>query len=99
MYDIWKNLLKYINLEHAWHAICLLQSMWKIQSIFFFFWELKKKTKWKIQSKCDTKHAMHYVLFYCTKLMQIRNNFRWHLFIIEPTKYTLWSIVYKIKKN
>ena len=31
--------------------------------------------------------------------MQIRNNFIWHLFIIEPTKYTLYLIVYKIKKN
>ena len=63
--------------------------------LFYFFWRIK----WKIQNKCDTKHAMHYILFYCTKLMQIRNNFRWHLFIIELAKYTLCSIVYKIKKN
>ena len=66
--------------------------------VFFFFLRIKK-TKWKVQIKCDAKHAMLYVLFYCTKLMQIRNNFRWHLFIIEPTKYTLCSIVYKIKKS
>ena len=46
-----------------------------------------------------SKYKMHYVLFYCTKLTQIRNNFIWHLFIIEPTKYTLYLIVYKIKKN
>ena len=83
----------------------LIQNMHDIQYVcynqcgkykgFFFFLRIK----WKIQSKCDTKHAMHYILFYCTKLMQIRNNFRWHLFIIELAKYTLCLIVYKIKKS
>ena len=53
----------------------------------------------EIVYKIMSKYKMHYVLFYCTKLTQIMNNFIWHLFIIEPAKYTLFLIVYKIKKN
>ena len=85
---------------HDMQYVCYNQCG-KYKVFFFFFLRIKKKKKpkWKIQSMCDTKHAMHYILFYCTKLMQIRNNFRWHLFIIEIAKYTLCSIVYKIKTS
>ena len=81
---------------HDIQYVCYNQcGKYKVILFILFFWRIK----WKIQNKCDTKHAMHYILFYCTKLMQITNNFRWHLFIIELAKYTLCSIVYKIKKN
>ena len=62
MNDIWKNLLEYINLEHAWHAISLLHLMWKIQSIFFFLEKKKSSGKYKVSVIQNMQCIMFYFI-------------------------------------